>query len=163
MAILQLSEGRINLHHLAATFSLLAQVSTFDGQPTSVQPRNQKPVTRMNASVLEVGSVVLSKLPSHIEMWKSDLKSRPMVVTHSDEDFTALIPLTTVGQTDATQTDFFPNASNSLSQRCSPMVRHRILKRAEEQLKKIGQLTPAEVVELHRVTRSNHIHATHFN
>ena len=117
----------------------------------------------MNASVLEVGTVVLDTLPSHVDMWESDLKSRPMVVSHSDEDFNVLIPLTTVEQTDATQTSFLPNASNSLSQRCQPMVRRRIIKRASDQLELIGQLTPAEIVELHRVTRSNSIHSTHFN
>ena len=117
----------------------------------------------MTTSVMDVGTVVLDTLPSHVHMWESDLKTRPMVVTHSDEDFNVLIPLSTKPQSEDCQICFYPNESNSLNNRCSPMIRQRIIRRAEVRLEAIGQLTAAEIVGLHRAMRSHTVQSTHFN
>ena len=108
---------------------------------------------------LTYGAVVLATLPNHVEMWTEDNKVRPMVITVADDAYRMAVPLSTLPQQDSLELK--PNVSNNLNRASSVVHEHRVIFSKEQELLKVGQLTPAEQVKLRKILASNGIRGFH--
>ena len=109
--------------------------------------------------VLTFGTVVLATLPNHVEMWAEDNKLRPMVITVVDQAYQMAVPLSTQSQRDSFEIE--PNISNNLKKASSVVHEHRVIFTDAHELRKVGQLTPAEQIKLRKILASNSVRGFH--
>ena len=114
-------------------------------------PNNQLPIPQMTLATIEqveIGNVVITTLPSDVEMWEGDHKTRPMIVLDKCTAGVVLVPLTTKYFNE--EKLLIPNRQNRLSKPSAVIAAHRLFYTLEKRLKVIGTLAN---YEMKRVTR----------
>ena len=103
----------------------------------------------LSTQQIEVGDIVLSKLPTDLDIWKADKKSRPMLVWDVCISGLILIPLTTTPYVN--EKILMPNEINHLAKPSAVFTAHRLFYTLDRRLEVIGTLDPQEMRTVSRV------------
>ena len=97
---------------------------------------------------LGFGDIVLGVLPPSVKCWKDDHKLRPMLILDTSGSNAEIVPLSTKC---VRGLHLLPNETNHLHKPCELVADTRLEFSDADRLRRIGRLTPGEVIKLRKI------------